>query len=153
MNGPEKIRPVYVDASVLMRVVLNEPGPLAEWTRLADVAASELIEVEGLRTIERAGIRATSPRRRPLTADEADAARDRLYRALEEMDLLALDTTVLALAGQLRGWLGTLDAIHLATATLRQGQLGTRPIIATHDPDLGAAAKASGFRVIGWRPA
>lgn len=148
-----RVRPVYLDASVLMRVVLDEPGQLAEWESLEDVAANELVEVEGLRTIERASLRATARRKRALTAEEAEAARAGLFKVLEEVDLLALDPTVLALAGRLRGWLGTLDAIHLASAMVRQAQLGERPIIATHDGDLGAAAKAQGFQVIGWTKA
>lgn len=44
---------------------------------------------------------------------------------------------------------GTLDAIHLATATLwRESQAG-EIAMATHDAPLAAAARASGFSVIG----
>jgi prevent-host-death family protein len=68
---------------------------------------------------------------------------------LEELDLVALGRPVLVLAGELRGWLGTLGAIHLATATIRQGQLGERPVLATHDPELASAARSHGFSVIG----
>lgn len=42
----------YVDASVLLRIVLSEPGALAEWEDLEPIS-SELIRVECLRVIDR----------------------------------------------------------------------------------------------------
>lgn len=45
--------------------------------------------------------------------------------------------------------LGTLDAIHLATALLWKEQAGKDLSMATHDVALAVAAKASGLRVIG----
>jgi len=45
--------------------------------------------------------------------------------------------------------LGTLDAIHLATADLWREGRGKDPIVATHDKALALAARASGFRVMG----
>jgi predicted nucleic acid-binding protein len=47
---------VYVDTSVLLRVVFGEPGVLAEWTTIDMAVASELTRVEALRTIDRARI-------------------------------------------------------------------------------------------------
>lgn len=45
--------------------------------------------------------------------------------------------------------LGTLDAIHLATAVLWRESRDPDLVIATHDRALALAARASGFRVIG----
>jgi hypothetical protein len=45
--------------------------------------------------------------------------------------------------------LGTLDAIHLATALLWQERANTEPVMATHDAALGTAARAFGLRVVG----
>lgn len=45
--------------------------------------------------------------------------------------------------------LGTLDAIHLATAMAWREAAGTELIMATHDAALGLAARASGVRVVG----
>jgi hypothetical protein len=44
--------------------------------------------------------------------------------------------------------LGTLDAIHLATALLWEGA-STELVMATHDPALGTSARAFGLRVVG----
>jgi predicted nucleic acid-binding protein len=107
---------VYVDASVLLRVVLDEPNPLPEWDALGDPVTSVLAEVEALRTIDRAARKATHPRRKPLTEDLANAARVKLHEVLEMFGRIELEPAMLAQAGRLAGPLGTLDALHLATA-------------------------------------
>jgi len=45
--------------------------------------------------------------------------------------------------------LGTLDAMHLATALIWRDRVGPLPAIATHDSMLGTAALAFGFDVLG----
>jgi hypothetical protein len=45
--------------------------------------------------------------------------------------------------------LGTLDAMHLATALIWRDRVGPLSAIATHDSMLGAAALAFGFDVLG----
>ena len=47
--------------------------------------------------------------------------------------------------------LGTLGAIHLATALLGSDLRGEPRVFATHDPSLGTAARASGLEVVGLR--
>jgi predicted nucleic acid-binding protein len=48
----------YVDASVLLRVLLGEPGRLREWRRIETAVSSALADVEVLRTLERPAARA-----------------------------------------------------------------------------------------------
>ena len=45
--------------------------------------------------------------------------------------------------------LGTLDAIHLATALAWRERLDEGLIVATHDAALGLAARSYGFDVVG----
>ena len=45
--------------------------------------------------------------------------------------------------------LGTLDAIHLASALLWKDATGIDPVMATHDGALGLAAQAHGLKVVG----
>ena len=45
--------------------------------------------------------------------------------------------------------IGSLDAIHLATALIWRDRMGPLPEVATHDTALGAAARAFGFEVRG----
>jgi predicted nucleic acid-binding protein len=142
---------VYVDTSVLLRVVLDEADPLAEWDELEDPVTSVLAEVEGLRTIDRASRRATHPRKKSLSEKEANAARVKLYQTLEMFARIELESAILARAGRLAGPLGTLDALHLASALLWKDRTGTLPTMATHDPELGSAAAGHGLALIGWR--
>lgn len=50
---------------------------------------------------------------------------------------------------QRHGCLGTLDAIHLATALLWRDRIGPLPQLVTHAAALGAAARGFGFDVRG----
>jgi hypothetical protein len=69
---------------------------------------------------------------------------------MEAMEVVEVTRSVLARAAQpLPTALGTLDALHFATALLWREQAGAELIMATHDAALGRAARASGFRVLG----
>jgi predicted nucleic acid-binding protein len=140
---------VYVDASVLLRVVLDEPNQLSEWDSFEEPMMSTLVEVEGLRTIDRATRKGTHPRKKPLLEAQANVARTRLYAMLEMFSRIELGPSILTRAGQLAGPLGTLDALHLATALTWSERSGKTSIMATHDPELGLASAAHGLKVIG----
>jgi predicted nucleic acid-binding protein len=143
------VKNVYVDASVLLRVLLDEPRQLEAWDELEAPVTSVLVEVEALRTIDRATRRATHPRKRPLSAKEAEGARSLLYESLGLFDRVEIEPAIVSRAGQLAGPLGTLDALHLATALAWSDRMRTASIMATHDPELAAAARAHGLTVIG----
>lgn len=134
----------YLDSSVILRVVLGQPGRLAEWEGIERPVSSVLAEVECLRTMDRL-LRASA-----LSVDASAAAREAVYRVLEMVELVELSGAVLRRASQpMPAPLGTLDALHLATADLWRQQRGEELVIATHDRALALAARASGFRVIG----
>lgn len=134
---------VYIDASVVLRIVLGEPEPLSTWGRIDMAVSSELIRLECLRTIDRARIR--------LHLDEAAIARHRsdVLDLVERMTLVRIDPSVLARAADpFPTTLGSLDAIHLASALLARDQVdGMR--LATHDAELATAARSVGFHVDG----
>lgn len=134
----------YVDTSVLLRVILREPDALEDLQSYDGLVSSELIAVESARTIHRLRLQGA------LTVDEA-AARWRVVREwLEAFDLVLLRPPVLSRAGEpLPTPLGTLDAIHLATALLWRERMGPLATIATHDSSLGVAARTYGFDVRG----
>jgi predicted nucleic acid-binding protein len=134
----------YLDSSVLLRIVLGQPGRLKEWPAIGTSVASALVEVECLRTLDR--IRLTQH----IRDEELAAARDAVYRLLVSADVIDPDPTVLRRAAQpLPTALGTLDAIHLATAMLWQEGHDEPLALATHDAALATAARACGLRVIG----
>lgn len=69
---------------------------------------------------------------------------------MEEIEIVEATRPVLSRASQpLPTPLGTLDAIHLATAMLWRELATADLLFATHDAALGTAARASGFRVAG----
>jgi predicted nucleic acid-binding protein len=69
---------------------------------------------------------------------------------VDSLELVEIDSVVLERATQpMPTELGTLDAIHLASALLWKDALGADPAMATHDKALALAAQAHGLRVIG----
>jgi predicted nucleic acid-binding protein len=134
---------VYVDSSVLLRVVLGEPGRLHIWTRISTPVASELIRLECLRTIDRARIRFR------LGDGEVTARRAAVLEAIDTFVLVPIQPAVLERASDpFPTLLGSLDAIHLATALLVRDRF-EELALATHDETLSLAARAVGFRVHG----
>jgi predicted nucleic acid-binding protein len=84
--------------------------------------------------------------------DDAEIAsrREAVFRVVEAMEVVALTRPVLArVSHPLPTALGTLDAIHLATALLWKDRSGEDLVMATHDEALATAARASGLRVLG----
>lgn len=134
----------YLDASVVLRMVLGEPHRLAEWDQVEAAVASALIEVECLRTLDRLG------RTDRLSAAELAERRGAVYRLLEAVDVVDVSRSVLRRASEpFPTPLGTLDAIHLATALLWRDGSGAPLTMATHDRALATAARATGFAVAG----
>ena len=134
----------YVDTSVLLRIVLREPGALEDLRTYDGLVSSELIAVEGARTIDRLRIQGA------LTMKEAADRIGAINEWLEAIDLVLLRPPVLSRASDPMPMpIGTLDAIHLATALIWRDRMGPLPELATHDPALGAAARAFGFDVRG----
>jgi hypothetical protein len=134
---------VYVDSSVLLRVVLGEPGRLRIWPRITTAVSSELIRLECLRTIDRARLRLG------LDDDQVADRRAATLEAIEGFTLVALGAPVLERAADpLPTIVGSLDAIHLASALLVRDEFDDLTV-ATHDRELAIAARAEGFRVHG----
>jgi predicted nucleic acid-binding protein len=134
----------YVDSSVVLRQVLGQPGRLAEWSEIERGVSSSMIEVECLRTIDRFRME------HGLTDKDHARRRAAIYAVLDELDIVEITRPVLSRASQpMPTVIGTLDAIHLATALLWREQSSEDLILATHDEALGRAGQAFGFEVIG----
>ncbi len=134
----------YLDSSVILRVVLGQPGRLAEWDSVLLGVASELAGVECLRTMDRLRLLGQ------LTDEESASGRESVYRIMEALEIVTLSSAVMRRASQpMPAPLGTLDAIHLATADLWREDRSKDLVVATHDKALALAARASGFRVAG----
>ena len=135
---------VYLDASILLRVVLDQPEQLEGWRKLETGVASALTEVESLRTLDR--LRLTTD------LDETGLAERRrlVYALTEEMELVEVSRPILdRAAGAFPVTVGTLDAIHLSTALAWQEARQEDITFATHDRRLASAARAVGLEVVG----
>ena len=134
----------YLDTSALLRIVLREPGALDDLRSYDALVSSELIAVESARTLDRLRLQGT------LTTEEAATRRRIVNEWLEAVDLVLLRPPVLSRASEPMPMpLGTLDAIHLATALTWRDRRGPLPEMATHDTALATAARAFGFVVRG----
>lgn len=134
----------YVDASVLLRMALGQPDGLKEWRQIKQGVASALVATESLRTLDRLRLRAD------LSDAEVAKRRAAILSLLASIELVEIDAAVLDRAAQpMPTELGTLDAIHLATALLWKEMTGSDLVMATHDVALAIGAQAHGLRVVG----
>lgn len=134
----------YLDSSTILRIVLGQANSLKEWRSITHGVASALVEVECLRTLDRLRLA------EGLNDVELAARRETVFRVLEVIDVVELTRPVLSRASQpLPTALGTLDAIHLATALLWKERTRAELVMATHDEGLATASRASGLRVVG----
>jgi predicted nucleic acid-binding protein len=134
----------YIDTSALLRIVLREPGALDDLRSYDGLVSSELIAVDSARTIDRLRIQGA------LTMAEAAERTAVVNEWLEAIDLVLLRPPVLSRSSDPMPMpIGTLDAVHLATALIWRERIGALPEMATHDAALGAAARAFGFDVRG----
>ena len=133
----------YVDASVLLRLVFGEEPLLSVWDRITRPVSSELIRVECLRTLDRA--------RLAFRLDDEVVAERRaaLLELIARLELAPVSSAVLERAAEpFPTALGSLDAIHLASALALRDQLEPL-ILATHDRELAIAGRSVGFEVQG----
>ena len=134
----------YIDSSVLLRVALRQENALTQWARVERGVSSALILTESLRTLDRARLRAD------LSDLEVARRRSTILALIDSLELVEIDAVVLDRAAQpMPTELGTLDAIHLASALLWKDATGIEPLMATHDAALGLAAQAHGLKVLG----
>ncbi len=134
----------YVDASVLLRVVLGQPDALPEWSQIERGISSALIATESLRTLDRLRVRVK------LGDAEVAKRRSAILELIASLEIVEVDATVLDRASQpMPTELGTLDAIHLATALLWKDVMRQPLTMATHDSALALAARAHGLPVVG----
>jgi predicted nucleic acid-binding protein len=135
---------VFLDSSVVVRIVLREPDPLVNWNEWEEACCSAILDVEARRVIERLR----------LQKEYDDVRAASAHAELEAIELspdrIGPTPEILRrAAGQMGVIVKTLDAIHLATALVRQDEIGSPLLFATHDRGQAVAARALGFEVVG----
>jgi predicted nucleic acid-binding protein len=134
----------YVDTSALLRLILREANALEQLRSARALVSSELLAVESLRTLDRLRLRGA------LSVEETAARRAMVTQWLEAVDLVLLQRPILARASEpFPTPLGTLDALHLATALVWRDRMQQTLVMATHDRDLAVGARSFGIEAIG----
>jgi predicted nucleic acid-binding protein len=134
---------VYVDTSVVVRVLLREPNPVGIWGQWNKAYSSALWRVEALRTVDRLR----------LTHEISDTEVAELVREIqithETFAIHPVTNQILQRASDtFPTVVGMLDAIHLATALLIR-EIEKLDFVLTHDSQLATAAISLGFEVLG----
>jgi predicted nucleic acid-binding protein len=134
---------VYVDTSIVLRILLREPNPVGIWGQWNKAYSSGLWRVEALRTVDRLR----------LTHEISDSEVAELVREIkithETFAIHPATNQVFQRASEtFPTVVGTLHAIHLTTA-LSIREIEHIDYLLTHDSQLGTAAKSLGFDVMG----
>ena len=130
----------YIDSSVVLRWLLRGEDTLARAARGRTAGSSELMLIECSRVIERLRLTGT------IDDGEVAVAREALREVHAGLSIVPLSAAVKRrAAGSFPTVLGTLDAMHLATALLWAEQAGEPLAVYTHDRQLGTGARALGF--------
>ena len=142
----DAITNVFLESSVIVRVVVGQPRPLANWRDIMLPMASALVEIEVPRAID------SLRRGGKLTEAEAAKAAAEGREVMRACKLIEIAAAVrLRAAGPFAVPLRSLDAIHVATALLyRERHPEEAFSFATHDERVARAAQAHGLTVIGW---
>ncbi len=135
---------VYLDASVALRKLQREAGSLASWGRWERAYSSELLRIEVLRSIDRNRLKGA------LTDDDVAQLAAKAHAIFDAIELVELGPSVLSRASQpFLTPLGTLDALHLATALRLVESDAMELTFLTHDTELATAARSMNFMVEG----
>ncbi len=135
---------VYLDTSVILRFLLNQPGCIPDWGQWAEAATSEVTRAEAMRKGDQLRLQGV------FQDEEVAAYTQSLDQILERLSTIALNRVILERASfSFPTVIGTLDAIHLATAMLWQEKIKEKIVFLTHDIRQGRAAIALGFQVQG----
>lgn len=135
---------VYVDTSVVLRVVLGQPGAIADFEEWESAYTSEFLAVESRRVIDRLRLQAA------LDDNGVAQAHEQLGQLEQSLGWIRMTSALLLRASQpMATSIGTLDALHLSSAILFREQRGVALVFVTHDVRQGLAARANGFPVLG----
>ena len=134
---------VYLDTSVVLRILFGEPNPVPIWGKWDKAYSSILLRIEALRTIDRLRLSGDITDR-----ELADLTQD-VQIVFLTLYIVPLTDSILQRASQsFPTVVGTLDALHLATALAVRGY-ETLDLLLTHDQQLGIAARSLGYSIVG----
>jgi predicted nucleic acid-binding protein len=131
---------VYLDTSVVLRVLLDQPRKLSSWAEWKEAYSSELMGVECRRVIDRLRLEAV------FNDDELALTIQRLTQIEKSIRRIRLSRSLLHASSQtMPTVVKTLDAFHLVSAVATRDRRQVELLFATHDSQQATAARALGF--------
>ena len=134
---------VYVDTSVVLRILLREPKPVGIWGQWNKAYSSGLWRVEALKTVDRLRLA------HEISDSEVAELVHEIQITHETLTIYPVTNQIFQRASEtFPTVVGTLDAIHLATA-LAIREIENIDYLLTHDSQLATAGRSLGFEVMG----
>lgn len=134
---------VYLDTSVILRRLFNEPNPVSCWGRWEAAYASRIWLTEAQRTVDRLRLEGR------IGDEDVARLREEIRQIHATLYVIPVSEDILERAGEtFPTALGTLDAVHLASA-LAMHKVVELDLFLTHDSRLAVAASSMGFTVEG----
>jgi predicted nucleic acid-binding protein len=131
---------VYVDSSVVLRPLFDQPRQLKSWGQWQAAYSSELVGVECRRAIDRLRLLSL------YDDSQVGEAMDRLVKIERTIKQIRLTKSIIRAAAQTMPTIvKTLDAFHLVSALALRERRDIELLFATHDSQQAAAARALGF--------
>jgi predicted nucleic acid-binding protein len=133
---------LYVDSSVVLRGLLNEDDALRGMGPADQVGSSDLLDIECRRVLQRERLEAHLDDR-----EYAETLRH-LDHVLERLFIIELGPAIKRrAAGSFPTIIGTLDAIHLASALAwHEAEPDSPVVLSSYDRQLTLCARAMGIR-------
>ena len=135
---------LYLDTSVVLRPLLDQPSKLSAWGKWEIAYSSELMGVESRRVIDRLRLESIF--------DDEEIARtmEQLSQIEKTIRQIRLTRSIVrAASGTMPTVVKALDAFHLASALAIRDRRDVDLVFATHDVQQATAARALGFSCIG----
>ena len=134
----------YLDSSVILRVILDEPAQLKEFRQVKQGVSSQITKLECMRTLDRL--------RHSASATDMEFAElfTIFHKIYMKLILVPVSHSMIDRASQPVGFaLKSLDALHLASCQAFQIAHNCRLPLLTHNNKLGFVARAVGIDVMG----
>jgi hypothetical protein len=131
---------VYLDSSIVLRVLLDQPRKLSVWAEWEKAYSSELLGVECRRVIDRLRLE------NALDDETLAQTVEQLGKIEKAITRVRLTKPIIQAASKsMPTIVNTLDAFHLVSAIAIRDRRAADLFFATHDWQQATAARALGF--------
>jgi hypothetical protein len=134
---------IYLDSSVVVRPLFDQPGKLKIWGQWQVAYSSELLGIECRRAIDRLRLLSL------FDDTQVGKAIERLGQIERTIRRIRLSRSIIQAASKtMPTVIKTMDAFHLVSAVAIRDRRGIELLFATHDSQQAAAARAMGFTCV-----